>query len=70
MSMSNRIELKKYGIDFRVDDAFVQDFFALKEAWEEKSHLLDCFQTQLDSDLRCLSCAGWISVDIIRKKGL
>ena len=54
--------LKKYGIHFCVDDIFVKDFFALKEAWESKSRLLDCLQIQLDSDLRALLGAGWISL--------
>ena len=68
--MSNRAELKKYGINFRVDNDFVKDFFALKETWERGQKHLDCERYELDGELRCLANAGWISVDIIRKKGL
>ena len=64
--MSNRAELKKYGIDFRVDDAFVQDFFALKEAWERGQKHLDCERSAIDGDLRCLANADWISIDNVR----
>lgn len=55
-------KLKKYGITFQVDEIFVEDFFALKEGWEQMSSVLDCLQTQLDSDLRALLNAGWISL--------
>ena len=59
-------ELKKYGITFRVDDVFVKDFFALKDAWERGQEFLDCERSELDGDLRGMANAGWISIDDVR----
>lgn len=66
MNTYTKADLKPYGIKFRVDDIFVQDFFALKEAWERGQKFLDCERSELDGDLRALAGAGWISIDDVR----
>lgn len=63
---NRRNELKKYGITFRVDEDFVNDFFELKDAVERSQKLLDCERSELDGDLRALAGAGWISIDDVR----
>lgn len=63
---NRKAELKKYGINFRVHDDFVKDFFALKEAWERGQKFLDCERSELDGDLRGMANAGWLSIDDVR----
>lgn len=59
-------DLQKYGIRFRVDDAFIADFFALKEGYVQKLSCLDCLKDELIGDLHALYSAGWISLEDVR----
>ena len=66
MSTYTKADLKAYGINFRVDEFFIKDFFALKEAWKRGQRHLDCERSELDGDLRCLAAADWISLSDVR----
>ena len=59
-------DLQPYGIHFRVDDAFIVDFFALKEGYEKKLSYIDCLKDELIGDLHALYAVGWISLDDVR----
>ena len=59
-------DLSQYNIRFRIDDAFIRDFFALKEGYEKKLPYIDCLKDELVGDLHALYAAGWISLDDVR----
>ena len=59
-------DLSQYNIRFRVDDAFIADFFALKEGYEKKHPCIDCLKDELVGDLHALYAAGWISLEDVR----
>lgn len=61
MNTYTRADLKPYGITFRVDDQLIEDFCLLKDGWERKSSLLDCYQDQALSDIHALERCGWIT---------
>ena len=59
-------DLQQYNIRFRVDDAFIRDFFALKDGYEKKLPCIDCLKDELVGDLHALYTAGWISLEDVR----